>query len=91
MEAALALPLETEDLLREKVAHLERVRDQQNAKLLDLEADLDESNWNNRGVKESVRDLAGVRALIRDGDNKEALYQLERVLSELDSGWRVHA
>ena len=38
-----------------------------------------------------VEDLAKAYTLIKQGDVKDGLYELERVLSEVDSGWRCLA
>jgi nucleoside 2-deoxyribosyltransferase len=39
--------------------------------------------------KHTVEDLARVWTLVQRGNANEACYQLERVLSSVDSGWRT--
>lgn len=92
------LPLDELGQLKQQLATLGRIRDQQREQLADVEGQLkflrhrfDEQMRLNKGLHDSVRGLAEVRSLIRDGDSKEALFQLERVLSFLDSAWRVYA
>ena len=95
-EKILELPLDEVGQLRQALATLERVRDQQRAQLIDLEQQAEvlrqrmgHDRYKEKFLRECTRDLAEVRDLIKEGDNKEALYKLERTLSYLDSAWRA--
>ena len=96
--AEIELPLDEAGHLRQQLATLERIRDQQRAALEDMAQQMtalrlrvDSDMRGSVHLREVARELTDVRSLIRDGDTKEALFQLERTLSFLDGAWRVYA
>jgi hypothetical protein len=58
------------------------------ADLMELRAELRKAD--SRAIeKNTVEDLARTWTLVQRGNTSEACYQLERVLSSVDSGWRT--
>lgn len=43
------------------------------------------------GFDDKVETLARAYTMLKDGDTRDGLYELERVLDQVDSGWRVLA
>jgi TolA-binding protein len=105
MEAALKLDIDNVAELKQQVAHLERIREQHVVVLKDLEkrisamvGDVSEMRrismdrqYRERLWGNVVQDLARARSLIRNGQSEDGLYELERALDHVDSGWRVYA
>lgn len=74
--------------LRAAIQTLERVREENAATIVALRERLVDSKYPER---QQARDLAAIRRLVVSGRTGDALHEIDRALSTLDSAWRTYA
>jgi predicted nucleic acid-binding Zn-ribbon protein len=79
------------DDLCELVEEVVEDRNRFESDFLDVQSDMEAMEEEAYAFRDRVDDLARLRTAIKAGRSDAALFDLERILSELDSAWRTRA